>query len=126
MATQKKYKLLKNDTIRTLDGKVLFRIEALISFSALAKGDKGGYIEKEGNLNQYGNAWVSGDARVSGDAQVYGNARVYGNAQVYGDARVSGRISLTVNCDVDMPRILIDTKDKLAKLLKVMNELKEV
>ena len=100
--TQKKYELLKNDTVTAPNGKTLYRIKSLINFGVVVAGSLGGYIEKEDNLAHSGNAWVYGDALVSdnaqvyGDAQVYGNARVYGNAlvsdnaQVYGDARVYG------------------------------------
>ena len=96
---EKKYRLLENDTI-TVNGKTLYRIEALKDFADVKKGDKGGYIESEKNLSQYGNCWIDGNAcvsdnawvagytRVYGDALVYGNARVYGNAVVYGNARV--------------------------------------
>ena len=100
MTTQKKYKLLKNDTKKTPDGKTLLRIQALIDFSIFKKGEKGGYIEKEDNLSQEGDAWVSEDARVYGDAQVYGDARVYGNAWVYGDAWVSGDARVYGNAQV--------------------------
>ena len=104
----KKYKLLKTDTKKSSEGKTLFRIQALAGFSIFKKGEKGGYIEKEANLSQDGDAWV------------------YGNARVYGNAWVSGRFDLKVSCDVKIPRVLIDTKEKLNKLLKVMNELKGV
>ena len=99
--TQKKYELLKNDTVTAPNGKTLYRIKALIDFGVVVAGSLGGYIEKEDNLAHSGNAWVYGNAQVYGDAlvsdnalvsynaQVYGDARVYGNAQVYGDARVS-------------------------------------
>jgi hypothetical protein len=129
MTTNKKYKLLKNDT-KQCEGKTLYRIKYLKSFALTEKGELGGYIEKEANLSQAGDARVYGNAQVSGDAQVYGNARVsgdarvFGNARVYGNARVSGRFDLKVSCDVEIPRVLIDTKEKLDKLLKVMNELK--
>ena len=69
-------------------GRTLYRIKAIISFKDVAKGELGGWIEKEDNLSQDGNAWVFGDARVYGDACVYGDARVFG------DARVSGKIKL--------------------------------
>ena len=49
---EKKYRLLKNDTI-TVDGKTLYRIEALRDFADVKKGDKGGYIESEDNLSTY-------------------------------------------------------------------------
>nr|DAP05810.1 MAG TPA: Putative transferase, nesg, ydcK, Structural Genomics.38A [Caudoviricetes sp.] len=75
----KKYELLIDDTIDVF-GVTLFRIKALISFGNVAKGDLGGYVEKEGNLSHSGDAWVSGNARVSGDALVYGDALVSGDA----------------------------------------------
>ena len=54
----------------------LFQIKAEINFGNIAKGELGGFIEKESNLSQYGDAWVYGDARVYGNAQVSGDARV--------------------------------------------------
>ena len=71
-------------------GRTLYRIEALVDFSIVKAGEKGGFVEKEGNLSQVsGDAWVYGNAQVYGNARVYGNAQVSGNARVYGDARVS-------------------------------------
>lgn len=58
----KKYELTTDS--KTLFGKKLFRIKALISFGDIEKGELGGYIEKEDNLSPHGNAWVSGDAEV--------------------------------------------------------------
>ena len=75
--TQKKYELLKNDTITALNGKTLYRIKALIDFGVVVAGSLGGYIEKEDNLAHSGNAWVYGNAQVYGDARVSDNARVY-------------------------------------------------
>lgn len=72
--TQKKYELLKNDTITAPNGKTLYRIKALIDFGVVVAGSLGGYIEKEDNLAHSGNAWVYGNARVYGDAWVYGDA----------------------------------------------------
>ena len=60
--TQKKYELLKNNTITAPNGKTLYRIKALIDFGVVVAGSLGGYIEKEDNLTHTGNAWVSGDA----------------------------------------------------------------
>ena len=71
--TQKKYELLKNDTITAPNGKTLYRIKSLINFGVVVAGSLGGYIEKEDNLAHSGNAWVYGNARVSGDALVSGN-----------------------------------------------------
>ena len=93
---KKKFKLTE-ETINVY-GITLYRIEAIISFSGVSAGEKGGFVEKEKNVDQSGDAWVYGNARVSGDAWVSGNARVschawvYGNAQVSGDARVYGNV----------------------------------
>ena len=47
--TQKKYELLKDDTIEHLS-RTLYRIKALITFGAVVAGELGGYIEAEKNL----------------------------------------------------------------------------
>jgi hypothetical protein len=84
----KKYEMIKEG--------MMFRLVAIRDFGNVAKGERGGLIEKETNLSHDGNCWVYGNARVYGnawvygDAWVYGNARVYGNAWVYGNARVYG------------------------------------
>ena len=102
---EKKYKLLKNDTIM-VNGRALYRIEALKDFADVRKGDKGGYVESEDNLSHVGNCWVYGNAQVYGDARVYGNAQVYGDAWVYGctlvcdHARVSGTARVLGNACV--------------------------
>ena len=95
---EKKYKL--TDETISVNGRTLYRIEALKDFGDVKKGDKGGYVEKEENLSQSGGCWVYrdaavyGSAKVYGDAEVYDDAAVYGDAQVYGDARVYGDASV--------------------------------
>ena len=84
----KKYKLTSES--KEALGIKLYRIEALMDFGDVEKGDKGGFIKKEENLSQDGDAWVYGNAQVYGDAQVSGNARVYGDAWVFGNAQVFG------------------------------------
>jgi carbonic anhydrase/acetyltransferase-like protein (isoleucine patch superfamily) len=90
----KKYKLTSET--KEFFGTKLYRIEALIDFGDVEKGDKGGFVEKEDNLSQEGNAWVYCDAWVFGNARVYDNARVSDkawvsdNARVFGNAWVSG------------------------------------
>ena len=74
----KKYELTTN--VKTVLGRKLFQIKALISFDCIEAGELGGWIEKESNLSQSGDAWVSGHAWVSGNARVFGNAEVSGNA----------------------------------------------
>jgi len=92
--TQKKYELLKNDTVTAPNGKTLYRIKSLINFGVVVAGSLGGYIEKEDNLAHSGNAWVFGNAEVFGNACVSDDAWVSGNARVSGDALVSGNDDL--------------------------------
>ena len=84
---EKKYKLT-DETIE-VEGKTLYRIEALKDFCEIKKGDKGGFIESEDNLSHEGNAWVYDDACVYDNALVTDDALVYDNARVYNDARLS-------------------------------------
>lgn len=72
---KKKYRLLENDTIR-VDGRTLYRIEALKDFASVKKGNKGSYLEKEENLSHEGKCWVFGKALVFGNALLYGKAEI--------------------------------------------------
>ena len=85
---EEKYKL--TDEAINVNGRTLYRIEALKDFGDVKKGDKGGYVENEENLSQSGGCWVYRDAAVYGSAKVYGDAEVYDDAAVYGDAEVYG------------------------------------
>jgi hypothetical protein len=69
----KKYELV-SDLTKDCDGKTLYRIRALTSFSDVKAGDLGGWIEKEDCLSQFGDAWVYDDADLSGivDADLSG------------------------------------------------------
>ena len=118
---EKKYKLTE-ETIN-VDGRTLYRIEALKDFDVVEKGDKGGFIENESNLSQSGDCWVYGNAKVSdnamvcGNAKVYGNARVYcnalvcGNAQVYGHAIVRGNAEVYGHADICGDAVIISKSD---------------
>ncbi|MDO9649675.1 polymer-forming cytoskeletal protein [Glaesserella parasuis] len=97
--TQKKYELLKDDTVEHF-GRTLYRIKALITFGLVGAGQLGGYIETEKNLDHSGNAWVYDNALVYGNARVFGNACVYDNALVYGNARVCGNAWMCGNARV--------------------------
>lgn len=88
----KKYKLT-NETIVHL-GFTLYRIEALMDFSDVKAGDKGGFVQSENNLSQLCNAWVYGNAKVYGDAEVYDNAFVCGYAEVYDNSEVCGNAEI--------------------------------
>ena len=84
--TKLKFKLT-DETIE-VNGKTLYRIEALKDFSNVKKGDKGGFIEKEKNLSHLGNAWVYDNAKVFDNAEIFGNAAVRGMAQIYDYAKI--------------------------------------
>ena len=84
----KKYKLT-NETIEC-NGVTLHRIEALMDFADVKKGDKGGFVQSEDNLSHNGDCWVCDYAKVYGNAMVYGNAFVFGSAKVFGNAFVTG------------------------------------
>ena len=96
------------DETKEFCGVTLRRIRAKAAFGIVAKGEIGGWVEKENNLQVSGDAWVYGDARVSGDAWVYGDARVSGdawvsgNARVYGNARVSGNALVSGNAAINI------------------------
>ena len=86
--TEAKFKLTE-ETIN-VNGKTLYRIEALKDFGYIKKGDKGGFVEKEENLSQSGDCWVYDNAKVYNNAKVFDNADIYGNASIFGNAVVSG------------------------------------
>ena len=107
---EKKYKLTE-ETIN-VNGRTLYRIEALKDFANIKKGDKGGFIENEKNLSQSDDCWVYGNARVYNNAVVYDNAKVCnyanvfeyaevcGNAVVYCEAKVYGNAMVYGNAKV--------------------------
>ena len=125
---EKKYKL-REDLTKKFYGKTLYRIEALKYFGYIAKGELGGYIEKEENLihdgdaqvcgdavvcgkaKVYGNAQVCGDAVVCGKAQVWGNAKVWDNAKVYGNAVICGDAEVYGNAQVCGDAVITKTSD---------------
>ena len=90
---EKKYKL--TDETMEYCAHTLHRIEALIDFGDVKKGDKGGWIEQESNLSQEGDCWIYGRAMVFEDAKVSGDAEISGRAEVYGKAEISGKASIT-------------------------------
>jgi carbonic anhydrase/acetyltransferase-like protein (isoleucine patch superfamily) len=85
----KKYRLIFED-YKIIDGRKLYRIEALKDFNHVKTGELGGYIESENNLSHEGNAWVYNDAKVYGGAKIFDNAIIGGKAQIYGNAKIYG------------------------------------
>lgn len=84
-----KYKLT-DETIE-VDGRTLYRIQALVDFSNVRAGELGGYVESEENLSQYGNAWVYGNAMVYDGAFIIDDGKVFSNAGVGGNSRIANR-----------------------------------
>lgn len=91
----KKYKLTEETII--VNGKSLYRIEALIDFGDVKKGDKGCFVEKEENLSQRGDCWVYDNAEVFGEAKIRDKAMVYDNAKVCGHTKVCGNAKVYGN-----------------------------
>lgn len=87
---------LRRDLTKNIDGRTLYRIEALKDFSNVKKGDLGGFVESFENLSQEGDCWVYKYACVYDDAKVYGDAiigayaKIYESAEIYNSACVSG------------------------------------
>lgn len=94
----KKYELTNNS--KTVFGRKLFQIRALVDFGDVKAGSFGGYVEKEENLSQRGESWVYDNAMVLDDAKVYDHARVYGHALVYSHANVSNNAEVYGNAIV--------------------------
>jgi hypothetical protein len=109
---EKKYELLRDQTITLPGGERLCRIRALKDFSDVKAGDLGGFVQSKRNLAQEGDAWIFGEARVYDEARVSENARVYdhsqisdfaavyGNARVRDNARVNGEAQVFGNAQV--------------------------
>ena len=85
---EKKYKL--TEEIINVDGRTLYRIEALKDFNDVKKGDKGGFVESDNNLTQSGDCWIYDDAKVYGNAKVIDNATVESSAKIFDNAIISG------------------------------------
>ena len=104
---KRKYKL--TDETINVNGITLYRIEALIDFNDVKKGDKGGFIENEDNLSHDGNCWVYSNAKVFENANVFGNAKVYGDAKVFGHAKVYVNAWVYGNAKVfDYAKVCVD------------------
>lgn len=107
----KKYELTNNS--KTVFGKKLFQIRALVDFGDVKAGSLGGYVEKEENLSQCGESWVYNNACVYDNACVYGNACVYNNARVYDNAWAYGDACVCGNARVCGDACVYDNADLL-------------
>ena len=77
----KKYKLLKNETIK-FEGKTLYGIQALMDFGDIKKDQKGGYVQSENNLSHEGDCWIYDRAKAMDDSRVLGNAMMFDNSSI--------------------------------------------
>jgi UDP-3-O-[3-hydroxymyristoyl] glucosamine N-acyltransferase len=82
----KKYKLTNISKI--INGKTLYRIEALKNFDEISQGMAGGYIESEANLSQDGNCWIYDSVSVYDNANISGNIKIAGRCQICGDVKI--------------------------------------
>lgn len=82
----KKYKL--TDITTEFEGRTLYRIRALKSFSDVKVGDLGGWVSSENNLSQYDNCWVYDNAMCMDNSRMFDNSKMYYNAIMYDDSRM--------------------------------------
>ena len=85
----KKYILVESNYYTIQDDRKLYQIQAIRSFSDVAAGDLGGYVEKESNLSHEGNCWVYGDGCVCGDAEVSGDVWVDGSGYICNNVKIN-------------------------------------
>ena len=92
----KKYILVESNCVAIADGRKLYQIQAIRSFSDVTAGDLGGYIENESNLSHDGVCWIYGDGCVCGDAEVSGNVRVDGLGYICNNVKINKHKNLFV------------------------------
>lgn len=98
---------LTNEALHGVDGRTVYRIEAVKSFGRVHAGDKGGFVEGLHNLSEQGDCWIYDNAVVCGGAYVkdnavvcdvaavYDNAHIGHNAQIKGGAIIKGDLYIT-------------------------------
>ena len=96
---EKKYELLKDDTI-IINDRTLYRIKALKDFDDIEEGYIGGYIEKEENLSHEGDCWVYDNAKVFASAEVSDNAKIFDNAIVFGRSMIYDEAKVCDNAKI--------------------------
>lgn len=73
---------LDYDSSTTYQGRTLYRIRALKTFTTtsggiIREGDLGGYVQSEKNLDQKGNSWIFKGAIAMDDARVLNDAQLH-------------------------------------------------
>lgn len=94
--TPKKYCLVKEDQ-KSIEGRTLYRIRALIDLPSIEKDSLGGYVESEENLSHEGTCWIGGEAYVYHQAKVMEHAIVQGAASMRHEAKIKGYAILEDN-----------------------------
>jgi hypothetical protein len=89
---EKKYRLTEDTII--VNGRTLYRIQALLDFGNVKMGDIGGYVQSEDNLFHHNDAWIYDNAKVYDMALLTDDAKIYGKTEIYGNARVRGKARL--------------------------------
>ncbi|WP_141108402.1 hypothetical protein [Enterococcus sp. 5B3_DIV0040] len=95
-------------------GEPFYRIQALIDFGDVRKGDYGGFVQHLSNLSQYGDCWIYNSALVGGNAYVHQNAKVreqawvIGNAEINYEATIRGKAVVTDGAYVSGKAIVQD------------------
>lgn len=77
-----KYKL--TDETRIVQGRPLFRIQAIKDFNDVKIGDLGGWIQTENNLSHDGNCWIYDNAYAMDMARVKNNATLRHDSAAHG------------------------------------------
>ncbi|WP_405316661.1 hypothetical protein [Faecalibacillus faecis] len=98
----KKYEILEDQFI-IFDGVTLYRIQALVDFADIKKGDIGGWIENESNLSQTGSCWVYDNGKVYNGAKIFDNVEVRKSAIVNNGNIICGENIITDHTIVGKP-----------------------
>lgn len=80
---------LTDETIKTADGAILYRIKALKDFGCIKKGQLGGFVQSYDNLDQTSEAWIANEAKVWGKSLVTNDSQILHEAEISGDCAIS-------------------------------------
>lgn len=88
----RKYKLIGEPIV--VDGKELYRIQAVKNFGDVVIDQIGGFVESEENLSHQGTCWIYDDAKAMDSSQIIEDAKVYGTSIVCDDATIMGNATV--------------------------------
>lgn len=101
----------------TYQGRTLYRIKALITFTTTSgeiiyKDELGGYVQSEKNLDQKGNSWIFkgamalDDSRVKDDAQLRHDALIKDKAVIENRASAHNNVKITGHACVSQEAVI--------------------